>query len=267
MMMRLFILLVLGQLASLSFSQESRDARPLGDVRWMDDFLCGEVFYPLEELQNRVEGAVVLEFVVEKDGKVSGTRVVRSVTPALDAEALRVFRYILWEPAYKLGSPVESANTFTFDFNIKKYTRTCKKRGYDTPAVPANPVDTSLTVYGKRSVDKLPYPTFENQAMTLPRYIQDNIRYPDAAYKQSISGKVILSFIVEAHGRISNLKVEQPLGGGCSQEAIRLVSQLKWQPGLKAGTAVRTAMEMEIVFKLPDDSDLKMFESSQGNNL
>jgi protein TonB len=72
--------------------------------------------------------------------------------------------------------------------------------------------------------------------------------------------------VVEKHGRVSNIKVMQPVSGGCTQEAIRLLERIKWMPGIKDDMAVRTFMNLEINFKLPEDSDLKMFENQQMNS-
>jgi protein TonB len=102
--------------------------------------------------------------------------------------------------------------------------------------------------------------------MTLMKFINGNIKYPETAYRQNISGKVTLRFVIEPQGRVSNIKVIQPVSGGCTQEAIRLLKLIKWMPGIRENMAVRTFMNMDINFKLPEDSDMKMFENSQMNS-
>ena len=241
-------------------------AKPYGDSKWLNDFICAEVIYPEVSLSQSEEGKVVIRFRVSETGEVSDARIVESVTPTLDAEAMRVFSLLLWEPAKKFGNPVASEEEFEFDFNIKKYNRTCKKRGYDTIEYPSQPVDSSLLVYDIQSVEKVPCPVFERNDMNFGKFINENITYPEAAVKQSISGKVSMTFIVETHGRISNLRIDKPLGGGCSQEAIRLVKLLKWMPGIKGNAAVRTSMHLDITFRLPDDTEHQMFDNQMINN-
>jgi len=188
------------------------------------------------------------------------------VSPELDAEALRLFRMVLWEPAVSFGQPVASENEFPVDFNIKKYNKHCKVRGYGATTFPFQPVDSSYIVYESGKIDKKPYPIFEEKGMSLEKFIAKNIKYPETAYRQSISGTAKLQFVVEPQGRVSNIQVLQPIGGGCTQEAIRLLQMIRWMPGIKNQAAVRTFMNLDIEFKLPEDSDMHMFDGQLNSN-
>jgi TonB family protein len=173
---------------------------------------------------------------------------------------------LLWEPAFNLGNPVSSTNEYSIKFNIKKYEKQCKLRGYDRIVHPHEPVDSSNLVYEVSQIDMAPSPVFPEKGMNLTSFINRNIIYPETAYKQSISGVVKLRFVVEPQGRVSNIKVVEPVSGGCTQEAIRLLQLIKWMPGLKGDFAVRTFMNMQLHFKLPEDSNMQMFESVQMNS-
>ena len=245
------------------FPQSYSPAHAYSDSKLLQDFLCSEVIYPEKALQQGKEGKVDIAFVVEKDGKVSQVRIKESVGPELDAEALRLFRLLLWEPAISFGQPVASENEFPIDFNIKKYNKHCKTRGYTVQDYPFNPVDSSNVVFDFKETDKKPYPVFDDKGMKLATFIAKNIKYPDVAYKQNLSGKVTLEYVVELHGGVSNIKALAPVGGGCTQEAIRLLEMIKWMPGIKNGKAVRTLMQMDIDFKLPENSDTKMMDNNQ----
>lgn len=249
-----------------AFSQSYTAAHPYSEPKLLQDFLCSEVTYPARALQQGIEGKVVLSFIVDKDGSVSQVRVKESAGPELDAEAKRLFSLLLWEPAISFGYPVASENEFPINFNIKKYNKHCKARGYTTSDYPFNPVDSSNVVFRYLEVDKAPYPIFEEKGMNLASFIAKNINYPEVAYKQSLSGKVTLQFVVELYGRVSNIKALVPVGGGCTQEAIRLLQMIRWMPGIKSGKAVRTLMKIDIDFKLPENSDVEMFENSQMNS-
>lgn len=246
-----------------TFAQVSKPAQPSSDQKLLQDFFCSEVVYPEKSLKEKHEGTVVLTFVVEQDGKVSDLKVRESVSPEIDAEAIRLFRMILWEPAISLGQPVASAREFDFKFNIKKYNKHCKERGYTITEPPFLPADSSLHVYGLTQVDKAPYPVFDDNRLTLKTFFEKNLRYPETAFRQNLSGKVSLQFVVEPSGRTSNIKVLVPVGGGCTQEAIRLLQLIKWMPGIKANNAVRTLTSLDIIFKLPEDSQMRMFENPQ----
>jgi protein TonB len=241
-------------------------SRTFGEENLVQDFLCSEVTYPPGALEKGIEGTVILEFQVTESGLVKDLKVKQSVSPEIDAEAIRIFRMLLWEPAVKLGSPVTSIQEFSIKFDIKKYQKHCKLRGYEHTEFPYLPVDSSGIVYQSNEVDKPPYAIFQDKTMTLTKFINSNIKYPETAYRQNISGKVGIRFVLEPQGRVSNVKITQPVSGGCTQEAIRLLGLIKWMPGIKDNMAVRSFMNMEINFKLPEDSDMKMFENSQMNS-
>jgi TonB family protein len=260
------ILICFMMVSAITFCQGYVPARPYSDQKLLQDFLCAEVVYPGEELSRGIEGKVVIAFIVEKDGSVTHAKVKSGVDPKLDSEALRLFRMILWEPAISFGQPVASENEFPIDFNIKKYNKHCKARGYGTTAFPFEPVDSSNIVYDVADIDKKPYALFEEKSMSLEKFIANNIRYPEMAYRQNISGKVGLRFVVEPQGRVSNIQVLEAVGGGCTQEAIRLLQLVKWMPGIRTQVAVRTFMNMDIEFKLPDDSRMQMIDGQLNSN-
>lgn len=260
-----FALLLLLISIKFTYSQSYTPARPYGEEKLMQDFLCSEVVYPEQELKEGIQGKVLLSFIVEKDGSVSHVRVQEEISPELNREALRLFNMLLWEPAVSFGQPVVSENEFPVNFNIKKYNKHCKSRGYVTTEKPFSPVDTSNKVYDVSLTDRNPYAVFDEKGMRLETFIAKNIKYPETAYRQNLSGKVSLRFVVETNGRVSNIKVLSPVGGGCSQEAIRILQLIRWMPGIKNQAAVRTFMNLDVEFKLPEDSNMNMFENSQMN--
>jgi len=261
-----FVLSALISLSVPAVSQNFIPAHPYSEPKLLEDFLCSEVNYPEQAIDRDIEGEVIISFIVEADGSVSHVRIKQEVSPELDAEALRLFRMLIWEPATSFGQPVASEKEFPVDFSIKKYNKHCKSRGYVTSEYPYKPVDSSNFVYEYATTDKRPYPVFDERGMKLGDFIAKNIRYPETAYRQNISGKVSLRFVVELSGRVSNIKVINPVGGGCSQEAVRLLQLIRWMPGIKHNMAVRTFMNIDIEFKLPEDSDMQMFENNQMNS-
>lgn len=82
-------------------------------------------------------------------------------------------------------------------------------------------------------------------------YVAENMEYPNRARRMNIEGRVFIEFVVEKEGSLTDIKVAKGIGGGCDEEAIRVISQApKWNPGKQRGRAVRTRMVMPIVFKL-----------------
>lgn len=82
-------------------------------------------------------------------------------------------------------------------------------------------------------------------------FLSQNIKYPEEAKELGIQGKVFVTFVVESDGSISNVKVLRGIGGGCDEEAIRVVQSMpKWSPGKQRGTAVRVQFNLPVKFTL-----------------
>lgn len=83
------------------------------------------------------------------------------------------------------------------------------------------------------------------------QYIVNNIQYPEQAKKENISGRVFVSFIVEKDGSISNAEVIRGIGGGCDEEALRVVRNMpRWNPGTQRGKPVRFQYTLPLNFKM-----------------
>ncbi|NOX45513.1 MAG: M56 family metallopeptidase [Chlorobi bacterium] len=94
-------------------------------------------------------------------------------------------------------------------------------------------------------------PTFPGGDEARMKYLVENIRYPEVAQKNGIQGRVFITFVVEEDGYLSNVKVLRGIGGGCDEEAVRVIENMpKWEPGKQNGKAVRVQFNMPIMFKL-----------------
>ena len=94
-------------------------------------------------------------------------------------------------------------------------------------------------------------PEFPGGAAKMMEFIQKNIKYPMMARESDIQGRVFVNFVVEPNGEISNVEVLRGIGGGCDEEAVRVVKSMpNWKPGKQRGSAVRCAFTVPIIFKL-----------------
>ncbi len=80
--------------------------------------------------------------------------------------------------------------------------------------------------------------------------IQKKIRYPEIARKAGVERRVILQFIVDENGNVTEPAVIRGIGAGCDKEALRVVRQAKFKPGRQRGKAVKVKMSLPITFKL-----------------
>ncbi len=83
------------------------------------------------------------------------------------------------------------------------------------------------------------------------RFLQENIKYPEEAKELGIQGKVFVTFVVEADGSITDVRVLRGIGGGCDEEALRVVRSMpRWVPGKQRGVPVRVQFNLPIKFTL-----------------
>jgi protein TonB len=83
------------------------------------------------------------------------------------------------------------------------------------------------------------------------KFLQDNIKYPQMARESGIQGTVYVTFVVERNGNVTDVKILRGIGGGCDEEAVRVVQNMpKWEPGKQRGKPVRVQFNMPIKFTL-----------------
>lgn len=85
------------------------------------------------------------------------------------------------------------------------------------------------------------------------QYLSENISYPKQAQRLGVQGKVFVEFIVEKDGSLSNMQVIKGIGGGCDEEALRIMrNSPKWKPGSQRGHLIRQKMLQPITFALSE---------------
>ena len=94
-------------------------------------------------------------------------------------------------------------------------------------------------------------PEFTGGMEAMMKYLSGNIKYPEEAKDKGVSGRVFISFVIEKDGSVSSAKVMKGIGGGCDEEALRVVNAMpSWKPGLQKGKPVRVSYMLPINFKL-----------------
>lgn len=94
-------------------------------------------------------------------------------------------------------------------------------------------------------------PEFPGKMEGLMKYLSENVKYPESAHKTGIQGRVVLQFVVEKDGSVSNLRVIRGVDEALDAEALRVVGAMpKWKSGMQAGKPVRTKYTVPIHFSL-----------------
>ncbi len=94
-------------------------------------------------------------------------------------------------------------------------------------------------------------PSFPGGMGALMTYLATHIKYPALAKESGIQGRVFINFVVEPDGSIDHVKVLRGIGGGCDEEAVRVVKSMpKWIPGKQRGKPVRVSFNLPVKFTL-----------------
>ena len=111
-------------------------------------------------------------------------------------------------------------------------------------AMPEEKVDEIFTI-----VEEQPLPVGGIKAFY--DYVSSNLEYPAKARRMGLEGRVFVEFIVERDGSLTDVKIAKGIGGGCDEEAVRVISKApKWNPGKQRGREVRVRMVMPIMFRI-----------------
>jgi protein TonB len=94
-------------------------------------------------------------------------------------------------------------------------------------------------------------PSFPGGQGALMSYLASNIKYPVVAQENGVQGRVIVSFVVERDGSISDVRVARSVDPSLDREAQRVVKSMpRWKPGKQNGSAVRVKYNVPVVFRL-----------------
>ena len=217
-----------------------------GGEEAMMKYVAENIKYPQAAKDKNISGRVFVGFIVEKDGSVSTVKVLRGIGGGCDEEAVRVISSMpKWKPGIKDGKPVRVSYMMPIFFKLDdgQPAKSVKKEKANNPDMTPD----KNGVY--QIVEEMPkFPGGEDALMD---YVSKNVVYPKEAQEKGISGRVFVGFIVEKDGSVSDVKVLRGIGGGCDEEAVRVISGLpKWRPGKQEGKPVRVSYQMPINFKL-----------------
>ncbi len=208
-----------------------------GEYGTLKKFKDKNVNYP-DDLKNLgIEGFVIANFIVEKDGSVTDIKIERGASPSLDAEALRVLKLLpKMLPAKVNGKPVKYRYTTAFNFLV-------------------NPVTAPDYKEGEPFVVVEEMPMFPGGDSCLLAYLSQNTKYPETAKINMIEGRVIIRFCVTKTGGTDRISVLRGVDPELDAEAIRVVSTLPaFKPGKQGGKPVDVWYMVPISFALDKNS-------------
>jgi len=163
-------------------------------------------------------------FVVETNGSISNVGLKDSVGCELDEKAKEIVQNMpKWKPGKIGNTNVRVLQFLSIDFSADN------------------------NVY--QVVED--QPEFPGGMDELYNYLALNVKYPPKAKRKGIQGRVFVNFTIEKDGSVSNISILMGIGGGCDEEALRVVKNMpRWTPGMQKGKAVRVSYNLPIKFTL-----------------
>lgn len=189
---------------------------------------------------------IVVRFVVERDGTVTGISVAHSMEHTAFSKLVRraVDNIPLWSPAELAGEKVRFQVTQVFDFREAE-----KRLAKDSTAL----LDVE--------------PEFlDGGLMEFRRWVAQTVRFPPEALEKSIQGRVVVSFVVDPGGSVTSVKVLQSPSRILSEEVERVLSSApKWSPGMKNGEPVPVEFTLPVDFNFESGKPWPVPGSSFGS--
>ena len=242
------IIVVAAFFFGLQLSAQNTVPEPVSGKALTKEYITANLVYPEADLANGNSGKVVISLHVDKEGIGSQYVIKSAFSEAAAPVALDLVKTILWTPALCNGIPCESNLEYEIDFNAKSYKRYWKRHERIVPPL-ALEADTSNQVFEYKQLEEVARPYFASGG-NIANYIYSNLKFPTEAKEREIQGTVRLSFVVEKDGSISNIVVVNSVGGGCDNEAIRLMQETVWLPAERHGKYVRSSNMQDITFSI-----------------
>lgn len=187
-------------------------------------FINDNIKYPTQAVEVGLEGRVVCDFIIEKDGSVSNVKVAESADSLLDAEAVRVLTSMsAWTPGQDENGEAVRV----------KYV-----------------IPVTFMLDGTRDQVEQ-QPEFPGGMEAYLDFMAKNIKYPAECEKNGVEGRVLVDVVIDEEGNVTEPKVKKSVDPLLDAEALRVVKMMpKWTPGMNEGKAVKVLYTVPFTFRL-----------------
>ena len=240
------------------------------------EFMYKNIKYPEAAKKDGLEGTVVIDFVVQEDGSLAKFKILKDIGGGCGEESVRVMKMMpKWIPGKKDGKAV------SVNFKIPvKFRLDGEDKVINLPKKDGSYGDEVFVV-----VEEMPvFPGcadiedgFEKKDCSkkqLFQFVYSNIKYPKEANKKGVEGKVVVKFIVDKDGNVTDPKIVKDPGEGLGTEVLRVINLMnempeKWTPGQQKGKNVSVALTLPVIFKAEknDPNATPNLNTTQSNSL
>ena len=236
------------------YDSVGQPAVPVGGTQRYAEFLAEHQRYPANAMQKGVQGTVRVSFVVEKTGTVNLVQVQTPVAPELDAEGIRLIKSgPRWTPAKDHGVVVRQRVVVPVSFVLSPASEPAAVRVGKERPITTSAADIAASANPNRPAvvapDRPTQPVGGTQVFF--DWIEKNQQYPELARERKLQGKVMVEFVVQTDGSLTDARVLRRVGSGLDEEALRLIHAApKWQPASFQGKPIKQKMVLPVLFQL-----------------
>jgi len=240
--------------------KQKPDKFPRPKIGWneLEKWIAQNLKYPSSKADSKVTVKINVNFYVDENGKISNVQSANGaiageswkskVGNGFDEEAERVVRAMPdWEPAVYKGKPYKMPAMVGVVFGDKEIWEAKN---------PPSFVYENLNKSDIKSVSRPPdnnykMPEFPGGHNKLLEYLRNNIKFPEAAKRNDVSGTVYASFVVDEKGKITDLKIEAGVRDDIDKEALRVLKLMPdWIPASLNGKSSKYKITIPIKFRL-----------------
>jgi TonB family protein len=267
------------------FAQKQTAQFP-GGIEALNNFIVENIIYPDYAMENNLEGKVVVNFIVDEVGKITDLKIKSS--PKHDSIWQKSVTELFdkmpdWQPTIKNGVAVKTKFTLPLIYTIEKEEEpveinlsSISTSGKNSSILSDEKIDKKTTqlptrktklseeemlakspVVEKTTTNENVYawadeaPNFPGGNYSFNNYLITNLKYPKDAIREGKQGTVLVSFVVNEDGSISDSRIEQSVFESIDEEAKRLVDNMPaWMPGKNKNTPVKVRAKVPINFLL-----------------
>jgi len=188
--------------------------------------------------------SLLIAITVDRAGNVLSAEVDTAVSTCLDKDVqAQAVRAVSERKFNAVKSPAIQRGTVLWQYRVQEPDVLFGGDEVVTEPLPTDPNEPLIRVEEM--------PEFPGGQEAMMKYLSAQLKYPEEAVENGIQGTVYVTYIVERDGRISDVKVLRGIGGGCDEEAMRVVKGMpNWSPGKQNGKLVRVRYNLPIRYAL-----------------
>lgn len=213
-------------------ASRDRDATYPGGLEAIKEYIDMNMVRPSE--CSNVEGDMEVAFTVDEEGYVSIVEVTKSLHPKLDKALTKLFMNMpRWQPAMRDGKPRQMRFTMPL-----RYFQNAPQQ--DNFGISYNEKGQLVTM-----------PQFPGGKEKLREFLSKNLKYPVECEASGITGRVVVGFVVEKDGKVTQVKLDRSSDPAFNMEAYRVMKKMpRWIPGKVGDEPITVRYKLPIKFRL-----------------